>query len=304
MGSISKIEIVTGFTCNNNCMFCSVGDKLRTYDKTTEEVMLDIDRACGENPSEINLTGGEPTMRKDFFRLLSHARERGIPQIRVTTNGRLFSYSGFAKEAVRAGLTGAIVSYHTHDRNLHDSLSRVRGSFVQTSAGLKNLVSAGLVIDINTVLTSESVSSLPETMESINGVRSVCIIFPTIDGHMRKNMGLVPRMSECRESIHSAIDVLESKGIQSWVLNYPLCFMQGHENCSSMMSMNTKMFWPGKDTNLDRKRKGDNAHVPVCGKCMYRECCPGVMKGYLEAFGDSEIEPVREAAKGGAYPNG
>jgi MoaA/NifB/PqqE/SkfB family radical SAM enzyme len=293
MSGIRKIEIVTGFACNNNCLFCSVGDKLRSFDKTTEQVMVDIDRAALEKPEEINFTGGEPTIRRDILSLISYTRDKGIPEVRVTTNGRLFSYDGFTQRMVDAGLTGAIFSVHCPDAGLQDSLSGVKGSFEQTMKGLKNLHSRNKVIDINTVITSKTYRLLPETMEMVKGyLRSVCLIFPTIDGHLKENPELVPRMRGVQPFIHKAIDIIRDAGGQGWTLNYPVCFMKGYERFSSMMELSTRMFWPQMDTNLDDKRRNDNVKVKACRSCRYRDICLGVMKGYVEFAGDGEIEPV------------
>lgn len=294
MGEIGKIEIVTGFACNNSCLFCSVGDKLRSFDKTTEQVMADIDRASLENPNGIGFIGGEPTIRRDILRLISYTKDKGIPEIRVTSNGRLFSYERFTRMMVDAGLTGAIFSVHCPDPKLHDSLSGVSGSFEQTMKGLKNLYSCKKVIDINTVMTSKTYRLLPKTMEMIKDyIRSVTLIFPSIDGHLKENMDLVPMMSNVQPYVHRAIDILRNAGRQAWTLNYPICFMKGYERFSSIVELQTRMFWPHMDTNLDDKRKEDCAKVKACGVCRYRLVCPGVMKNYVDFAGSGEIVPVK-----------
>lgn len=297
MKGIRKIEIVTGFACNNNCMFCSVGDKLRSFDKTTDEILADIDRAVAERPEEINFTGGEPTIRSDILRLVSYVKSKSINEIRVTTNGRMFSYEKFTRDIVEAGLTGAIFSVHCPDAKLYDRLSGVPGSFDQTIKGLKNLSSHGKTIDVNTVITSETYRLLPQTMEMIKDyVRAVCLIFPTIDGHLKVNRNLIPRMEDAEKYIHMAIDVLKAAGKQAWTLNYPVCFMKGYERFSSLNELKTKMFWPHMDTNLDEKRKGDNTLVDACKSCKYKLVCIGVMKGYVDVMGDKEIKPVKGKA--------
>jgi MoaA/NifB/PqqE/SkfB family radical SAM enzyme len=294
MNEIRKIEIVTGFACNNNCMFCSVGDKLRSFDKTTEQIIADIDRAVSENPEEINFTGGEPTIRRDILKLVSYAKSKGVKKIRATTNGRMFSYEKFTNDIVEAGLTGAIFSVHCPDAKLHDRLSGVPGSFGQTINGLKNISLHGKTIDVNTVITSETYKLLPQTMEMVKDyVRSVCLIFPTIDGHLKLNKELIPRMKDAEKHIHAAIDVLKSAGKQAWTMNYPVCFMKGYERFSSLTELKTKMFWPHMDTILDEKRKGDNTLVDACKDCRYNLVCIGVMKNYVTEMGDSEIKPVK-----------
>lgn len=87
-----------GFTCNSKCVMCYFFDKLGTIDLSTEEVKKYILLAKKKDASVLTLTGGEPTMRKDFLYLLSYANKIGIPFIVVQTNGRMFYYEEFVKK--------------------------------------------------------------------------------------------------------------------------------------------------------------------------------------------------------------
>ncbi len=100
-------------------------------------------------------------------------------------------------------------------------------------------------------------------------------------------------MKDAEKYIHKAIDVLRDAGKQGWTLNYPVCFMKDYEEFSSMMELQTRMFWPNMDTNLDDKRKGDNVKVKACKNCRYRLVCIGVMKNYVDVIGEGEIKPVK-----------
>ena len=290
---ISKIEIVTGFSCNNNCRFCSVGN--RNFDKNTYQMKQDIRKAAETTRKEINFTGGEPTIRKDIFELIEYARSFGFEEIRVTTNGRMFSYEDFTKKIVFSGLTGAIFSIHAHTAKLHDYFTCVSGSFDQAIEGWKNLKNNGGLIDNNVVITTKNYRFLPELAEMLikNDVRGVCLIYPTIDGNLLKNLELVPAMNEAAPFIHKAIDIIDQNQKTAWCLNMPVCFMSGYEKYSELMELRTKMIWPNLETNLDEKRKEGRFHVNVCSECKFRMVCAGVPKKYLDLKGDKNIMPVK-----------
>jgi len=291
---LAKIEIVTGFSCNQNCKFCSV--RRGNFDKTTEEVKEDIDRAIKENPKEINLTGGEPTIRKDIFELINYVKEKGIKERRVTTNGRLFSYEKFTNKIVDSGLTGAIFSIHAPNAELHDYLTQVKGSFKQAVQGLKNLREFSSEIDVNVVINTKNYKTLPELAEFlIDGydIRAMCLIFPTIDGNLLKNLYLVPSYKEVEKYLHKTIDVIKEKGKTGWTLNMPVCFFEGYELYSSVGELKTKMFWPDQDTTLDEKRKEDKVKLKVCKECKYRLVCYGVPRDYLKLKGEKGIKAVK-----------
>ncbi|MCD6367902.1 MAG: radical SAM protein, partial [Candidatus Aenigmarchaeota archaeon] len=184
---LNKVEIVVGFLCNNNCMFCSVGN--RNFNKSTEQIKMDIDRAVKENPNEINFTGGEPTIRKDIFELVKYASEK-VSDVRITTNGRMLSKKSFTKKIVKSGLTGAIFSIHSPYPKVHDYLVQVNGAFIQAINGLKNLKKFTDKIDVNIVINNlnyRSLHKLTEMLFSKYNVRSICFIYPDIDGNLLEN---------------------------------------------------------------------------------------------------------------------
>ena len=291
--NIQKVEIVTGFSCNNNCRFCSIGK--RDFDKTTDQVKEDIRKAAKETKKEINFTGGEPTIRKDIFELIKYARSFDFEEIRVTTNGRMFSYEGFAERMVSSGLTGAIFSIHAHEAKLHDYFTQVPGSFEQAMKGWKNLKRLGGVIDNNVVITTKNYKFLPNLAKMLieNDVRAVCLIYPTIDGNLLKNPGLVSDMHVVAPFVHRTIDILEKNQKTAWCLNMPVCFMQGYEKYSELMELKTKMIWPNQETNLDEKRKEGKIKVNACNDCKFRLVCAGIPEEYVKLKGDKNIIPVK-----------
>ena len=87
--------------------------------------------------SKIRLTGGEPTVRKDFFDIIKILKnEAGIKKVVITTNG--YHLDRKAKMLVECGLNGINISIDSLDRNIfknitgHDRLPEILN-------GIKNL---------------------------------------------------------------------------------------------------------------------------------------------------------------------
>jgi uncharacterized radical SAM superfamily Fe-S cluster-containing enzyme len=80
---------VTDF-CNLRCPVCyaASGPDRRTHrDLATIERMLDAVVRNERRPDVVQISGGEPTLHPDFFRILDMARERPIQHLMVNTNG-------------------------------------------------------------------------------------------------------------------------------------------------------------------------------------------------------------------------
>jgi uncharacterized radical SAM superfamily Fe-S cluster-containing enzyme len=80
---------VTDF-CNLRCPVCyaaSGPERKQHRDLPTIERMLDAVVCNERRPDVVQISGGEPTLHPDFFRILDMARERPIQHLMVNTNG-------------------------------------------------------------------------------------------------------------------------------------------------------------------------------------------------------------------------
>jgi radical SAM protein with 4Fe4S-binding SPASM domain len=117
--------------CNLDCIHCAARDK---YDRelTTPEAKTLIDTLSDMDVSTIQVTGGEPLMRKDLLEILSYASEKGLKTC-LATNGYLVDEK-MADAIVDAGVYLVQVSIdatkqvHNHIRNDQHSFDRATGA--------------------------------------------------------------------------------------------------------------------------------------------------------------------------------
>ena len=161
MGVHKRVDIKTGFICNNNCRFCVQADNKCKGNRSFEEIkkdLIDSRKRC----NGVVLTGGEVTIRKDFFDIVKLAKELGYEIIQIQTNGRMFASLDFCKKTIQAGATEFSPAIHGYCKEQHDFLTRTKGSFAQTVKGIKNLRSLGVYVLTNTVVVKSNYRDLPE----------------------------------------------------------------------------------------------------------------------------------------------
>lgn len=87
--------------CNLSCPICYAesGPHRDSYRSLSQiEAMLDAVVANETHPDVVQISGGEPTLHPDFFRVLDMARERPIRHLMVNTNGiRIAQDAAFAE---------------------------------------------------------------------------------------------------------------------------------------------------------------------------------------------------------------
>src|SRR5208282_5833774 len=75
------------WACNLACVHCLSSSGRRDPDElTTDEAVAFIDDLAAMQVFYVNVGGGEPTIRRDFFELLDHAVDRKVG-VKFSTNG-------------------------------------------------------------------------------------------------------------------------------------------------------------------------------------------------------------------------
>jgi radical SAM protein with 4Fe4S-binding SPASM domain len=134
--------LVLGYECNNNCLHCHVRGRSQAM-LSLAEATRTIDQARRQGIDTLVFDGGEPTVQDQLFDIVRYARRAGMDQVRLSTNGRRCSSSTYAAELATAGVTEIFVTLQGADKEVHDRITRVPGSFVQTVQGLRQLQAAG-----------------------------------------------------------------------------------------------------------------------------------------------------------------
>ena len=147
--------------CNYSCTYCLPQGYKKTPGDTrsfmsTEEI-LRLTKALSElGVCKIRLTGGEPTVRKDFFDILNNMKQNSnIPKVTMTTNG--YRLDKIAKQLHEAGLDGINISIDSLDKETfrkltgHDRLNEIlEGIKILQKLDFKNIkVNAVLLKGIN-----------------------------------------------------------------------------------------------------------------------------------------------------------
>lgn len=114
-------------------------------------------------PRTLQLFGGEPTINKDFEKILGYARERGL-LVRVSTNAantRKFQSEAFSVLYKDGGVEWR-VSLDSHIREMHDHL-RPR-SFDQVVSNVRYMARMGAFISIKAVIGAHNFPSFVDTI--------------------------------------------------------------------------------------------------------------------------------------------
>ena len=137
--------------CNQKCLHCyAAGQPLSdTPELTTAQWKEILAKLRAANVPQVTFTGGEPTLRADLVELVEAAQWFVT---RLNTNGRLLTPE-LCRRLYEASLDSVQVTLYSHDPAIHNALVGAEG-FDDTVTGIKNAVTAGLSVSVNTPLCS------------------------------------------------------------------------------------------------------------------------------------------------------
>lgn len=310
MKPTERVDVKTGFLCNNACLFCVQGDKRRQHgNKTTQEVKDTLTEARAQSDS-IVFTGGEVTIREDFFELLAFAAGLGFSLIQVQTNGRLFSYLDFCRKAVDCGANEFSPALHGHIPELHDFLTRAPGSFGQTLKAIDNLVKLGQKVITNTVICRSNFRHLPQVAAVLlgHGVQQYQFAFVHPLGTAAKYFdSVVPRLSLIEPWVKRGLELGARARVPAFTEAIPYCFLTGYEwAAAERIIPRTRIFdanFVVEDYTEFRLTEGKARGEP-CVACNWNQVCEGPWREYPERFGWAEFKPRTDAVPESLTPAG
>ena len=134
--------------CNLSCPVCfaSAGEQT-PHDLSVEEIGKQYDLLMEHGgPFNIQLSGGEPTMREDLDKIIALGKKKGFTFFQLNTNGvRIAEEVGYAEHLAKAGVSVVFLQFDGLDDEIYQTL---RGAALAETKlrAIENCKAAGLPV--------------------------------------------------------------------------------------------------------------------------------------------------------------
>lgn len=158
--------------CNLRCVHC-YGQFGLPKINIKERLTLDdwknvIDNLIVNNCKEIQLIGGEPMVHKNFYQILQYAHKSGMERIDVFTNATLIDDTSI--KIFKNTNASIRVSVYGHNSEVHDRITKRKGSFEKTKKALKLLKENDIETKIAVVIMKENENYILQIKNFINEI--------------------------------------------------------------------------------------------------------------------------------------
>jgi len=287
-----------GLSCNQNCLYCTV-----KYDDdvemTTKDVFVEL-KKLSEKANMIDLTGGEPTLRKDLHLIINYAKKCGFNKIRIQTNGVLLSNLNLLKKLNLNGLDSVMIGLSTHERDTYLKITQT-DYFNKVISAINNCLKLNVSITLYFVICKinyKKILDFVKYFRIISKKIKFAFAFVRPNGNVINNNWIVPKLTEIDTYVYDLMNYLSNKKINFLIEGIPLCYMCGYENnCAEVYRQKiNKTIYSNKyqEYNLHNNiHKNLKVKSSICKNCIKNNVCVGVWKEYASLYGLDELKIIK-----------
>jgi AdoMet-dependent heme synthase len=125
--------------------------------------------ASFDGPPHLVITGGDPLQRPDLFELIDYGRSLDL-SVSVTPAGTPDLTGDVIRRFKDAGVASLALSLDGSTADFHDAFRGVEGSFQWTLAGARAIIAEGIPLQINTMVTAQTLDDIPHIHELVKGL--------------------------------------------------------------------------------------------------------------------------------------
>ncbi|MCP4352247.1 MAG: radical SAM protein [Desulfobacterales bacterium] len=217
--------------CNNLCPGCGGVSKEQFGKPLSASQFQNVLNKISSHAVHLRISGGEPTLHPEFSQIAEAIDNSGISFV-IFTNARWPDPKKLIKSLCNMPhCKGMLISLHGATPEIHESFTRVNGSFKETVNNINQAVKAGLSVATSTIITNTNYHYAKEIISFSKKIGAERAVFSRYIP-VRSNS---PTTSEnqLKEAIKS-IEEMRCNGYQAeFSVCIPQCFASSSVGCLS-----------------------------------------------------------------------
>jgi radical SAM protein with 4Fe4S-binding SPASM domain len=310
-----SVHVDLTYRCNERCIHCYL-DHEDHGEMNTAEIKNVLEQLAQSGTLFLTFSGGEIFLRNDLFELLEFARSLHF-DISLKTNALLID-ANRARKLRELSVRHIQISIYSAEPEVHDAITKVRGSLERSLVAIRFLQAEGLRVKIACPLMKQNLMAYRNVQALAAELGVPYVLDMTITPKMDGDLSLL----QLRNSTQELLPILQdstlnppacssdgaqgtplstgsatSSGIESQAYDDIPC-SAGHNSCyispygdvfpcvqmpvatGNLRQQRFDQIW-FRSPEMNRVRAMRESLLPVCSKCSIREYCercPGLAK--------------------------
>jgi len=302
-----KIYIHINSQCNHKCCSCILTDDFKEKNLTLRPKLLSnaLELLEFDDNTIIEISGGEPTLHPFFIDILEAIREQHKKTISLLTNGSTLAKNAKLREKIFEIIDELTITVYSPFNDIEYRLTKDPLSLKSKLYVLKEAYQFDVKSHLKTLVTQLNYKDLPLIVEKIIGstISHINInAIHLINKAWKNREYLAVKYSKAAPYVERAADKYEELGITGSLV-YPMCLIDPYywryfpvgfgDVIRRTLSININ----GK-VNISLNLQKEFFNKPdKCSSCLLKERCYWPSEGYINYFGDGELNPIIKKIK-------
>lgn len=310
------------YDCTLRCIHCSVEGGTPLQDELD---LNDLEKLVGELRSLrvfwVELTGGEPFCRPDFFDICVLLQEAGI-KFSIASNGTLVDEIKVSK-LIELSPMNIEISLDGPSSEMHDCV-RGKGAFEKAVEAIKLLLATSLSVEVVTTFNKPNMGQIDEIIDFVMSLgvkrfvplfimpmgraanRPDLLITPTEISRIQHRLLEIHRGRSSSLKIRGIYDHSESRNVSSCGVGTKRCLIKPNGDVSPCPMLREIVVGNVREGSfidmwnnskiLSDLRGLNTSEMAKCSICKYKRACGGGCRGSAVLYGKKGIldaDPVR-----------
>ena len=200
---LRSLHIEVANECNERCIHCYIPHEYKTKTIKTELFYKLVEEARDMNMLNITISGGEPLLHKDIIKFLKKCRQLDM-SVNVLSNLTMLT-DEIVAEMKNNPLLSVQTSIYSMTPEIHDSITKVNGSFERTKNALIKLKKLGIPLQISCPIMKQNLDTFKDVIDfGKKNEISVTVDYVIFASYDHSNCNLINRLS--LEEVGEAFD--------------------------------------------------------------------------------------------------
>jgi len=220
-----SLSLETTYHCNEKCIHCYIPDNSQLTELSIKQIDNLLDEFVELGGFHLLLTGGEVGTRKDFGEILELSKKYGLVTS-INSNLTCFSES-IIEQIIDLHPRTVFCSIYSAQSALHDSVTRISGSFERSLETIRRFICGGVPVVIKTPLMKFTAPYWKEIEALANELECGFEIDLNITA---KNDGGRSPLALRVDDPNILKEIFSSRHYGISIMNEPINFFQEHES--------------------------------------------------------------------------
>lgn len=292
--------------CSNHCIFCRpLGeDSRKTLEQVAQmekEIYSDIEKFREIGYERIEVSGGDPVDYDKLPELIAAIRKKGFKWVRISTHGVRFANNNFLNKLLKHKIDVFRIPLYGATADIHDSVTRIKGSFDKTVLGIKNIKekSKDSKLLLISLVLKQNMKDLTQIFDLIHDLGCDDMYFSPVfisNGDYSYYLPYRVQTYLFRKLIRHA----SKRGLSLRLRDVPFCVL-GFDNDFTENTMRPAHL--GDKSRIPEYQRTSFAdvpsyrlkmHVEACKQCVVVHKCAGFLVNDVVRYGVKSLKPIKE----------